>query len=79
MNKNLKVSEDILIFALRYCLPKSRAVAEIARNYVIALWGELDAEARKYIKKEVEVALARGDAGEEKYAFEWFKILDLPA
>jgi len=65
--KTFPVSEDILMMAFRHVLGRKGMPLEICVNYLLAYWNDLSQDLRTQIIKEIEVFVARGEAGDRIY------------
>lgn len=77
MKPTFPVNEDILVFAFRYALGRMTTAPGTVAATLTAHWDQLEWWTQRQIKREIEGAIGRGDAGRNCDVDTWRLILAL--
>lgn len=67
----------MVAFAFRYALGRRTAAVGIVVDHLVDLWPDLNKFDRIQIKREIAMAIERGEAGSDCDVEQWQRILDL--
>jgi len=70
--------DTILVFAFRYALGRTSAAPWIVADHLIKRWADLSPHSRAQVKKEINTAISRGDAGHPCDVETWREVLNQP-
>ncbi len=70
--------ENILMFAFRYALGRRSTAPGIVSDVLIKRWNDLKPHTQIQVQREIDWAMAMGEAGDPCDVETWRKVLTLP-
>jgi len=69
---------SVLIFAMRYALPRQTTAPGIVAGEIKKHWPKIPPNERDQIKREIVGAVGRGEIGSAMDTLQWGEIIKLP-
>lgn len=70
--------ETILVFAFRYAIGRRSTAPGIVTDVLMKRWSEMNPHTQIQVQREIDSAMAMGEAGDPCDVETWKKILTLP-
>lgn len=75
-NRRISVSEDMVVFAFRYCINRQTGAVNICVDHLMAVWNQLNGFTKEEILKDIKTAYRTGAVQDGDRMF-WDRILAL--